>query len=71
VTAARCRTCKHFRREKEAPVGSCTRWLYGYSMRPGFPLPAGEVIVEDDEGWGAMMHEAFGCVLHESNESNR
>lgn len=62
-----CKSCIHFipadgtRYEKR--LGSCKRWEVGYSGAAVLPL--NEVIVENDEGWGAMMGPDFGCVLHE------
>ena len=40
--------------------GNCSRWAKGYGDDP---LADNEVIVEDDEGWGAVMGPQFGCVL--------
>lgn len=60
MTPGTCGRCQHFARDAGRPVGSCERWEFGY--RRGDPKP-GELIVEDDEGWGAVMHEDFGCLL--------
>jgi hypothetical protein len=49
--------------------GNCGRWLcgYGYFGDHGRDanFPMNEVVVEDDEGWGAMMGKDFGCSLFE------
>lgn len=65
-----CKTCKHFSQFKDdnylgkSPYGVCGRWNEGYSYdRDNMPL--NEVLVENDEGWAAIMGPDFGCILHE------
>lgn len=68
MTENLCGTCKHFSRSSRAPnapAGDCARWIASYQYRYE-TVPAGEVVVEDDEGWGAMVSETFGCVLWET-----
>jgi len=56
-----CKDCKFYR--PEGTYGFCVRWTYGYHQ----PRPVGnEIIVENDEGWGAIMGPDFGCVLGEA-----
>ena len=64
-----CKTCKHFRPgsykdERGKGFGHCERWRYGYRERVE-DCPTNELIVENDEGWGAIMGPDFGCVLWE------
>lgn len=66
----RCNTCKFFSAMREPSRGvpqgwgGCDRWYFGYGL-PDDPLQSNELIVEDDEGWGALMGPDFGCVLHQ------
>lgn len=57
-----CGTCEHFRPTKGTEAGSCARWIASYQYSEAM-VPAGEVVVEVDEGWGAIMHREFGCRL--------
>lgn len=63
----RCKTCKHWSpyKGKEIGFGECSRWHKGYN-KPLPSLASNEVLVEYDEGWGAIMGENFGCILHET-----
>lgn len=78
-----CRNCKFFEtvasRAESAPsfryddkarsdFGYCSRWRRGYHEDIS-KLPSNEVIVEDDEMWGAIMGPDFGCVLWEPREA--
>lgn len=64
----RCKDCKHFDQTKKPEgFGTCKRWHYGYHVELSEVQP-NEVLVEDDEGWGAYMGPEFGCVLHEVAE---
>jgi len=50
--------------------GQCFRW-HGGNGKDGYSTPLedvadNEVIVETDEGWGALMGPKFGCVLWEA-----
>ena len=58
-----CGNCKHFTPHKKwKDYGECERWAYGYGTSI-YEIAKNEVIVENDEGWGAMMGKDFGCVL--------
>jgi hypothetical protein len=59
----RCATCKFYTAKTAGHLGSCERWRAEYAWRPE-ELKADEVVVENDEGWGAYMGPEFGCVLH-------
>lgn len=65
----RCKDCRFWDQSDSRAVfkgvGECTRWLRGYNIST---IPLNEVIVEDDEGWGAEMGPEFGCVLWEKKE---
>ncbi len=64
----RCKTCKHFSPESNpywAGLGSCSRWHAGYHVKRE-EIADNEVLVENDEGWGAYVGPEFGCVLHEA-----
>ena len=65
----RCKDCKHYRPKEGVHLGQCFRWhggngSFGYSWEAK-DIGINEVIVETDEGWGAMMGPEFGCVLWE------
>lgn len=65
-----CAQCKYFHpREQVTPLGQCYRW-HGGNGSGGYDrdvqVADNEVIVETDEGWGAFMGPAFGCVLWEA-----
>jgi len=63
-----CKTCKFYdpsENDWEMPFGSCSRWEYSYQTSPR-DLAANEIVVEIDEGWGALMGPDFGCVLWEA-----
>lgn len=62
-----CSDCKHFEPRTEN-TGNCGRWIASYQVY-GDKIPAHEVVVECDEGWGAEMHKYFGCVLWEPVDS--
>lgn len=73
INYPRCRTCKHYTQANRAAydyrhksLGSCSRWLMGYGVEPE-TVALNEVLVEDDEDWGAAMGPDFGCVLHEQS----
>lgn len=38
----------------------CPRWHYGYGRSEDFRK--GDIEVEYDEGWGALMSADFGCI---------
>ena len=68
-TAVLCRACRFYNPSADGGAGrsnadkQCSRWRYGYS---GDPLNGpSDILVEDDEGWGAIMGPEFGCVLGE------
>lgn len=72
----RCKDCKHFfviktdaGRYGAAAIrhgfGDCDRWKYGYNLDLDNGVAANEVIVENDEHWGALVGPEFGCVLWE------
>lgn len=63
----KCKDCIHWIKSEDRHLGSCSRWLYGYGYELK-DIPINEVLVEDDEGWGAMMGPEFGCVLWEAKE---
>lgn len=67
ATSPRCKTCKHWSLDTSSPIGfgECSRWNYGYYVSLD-KIASHEVIVENDEGWGAMIGPNFGCVLHEA-----
>jgi len=67
VMAGRCHSCAHFApgELRDPEWGSCGRWKLGYGFLPTDCQPD-EVIVENDEGWGAIMGPNFGCVLWEA-----
>jgi hypothetical protein len=46
-------------------LGSCARWHYGYGVTAD-EVGDHEVVVENDEGWGAAMGPDFGCLLWEA-----
>jgi hypothetical protein len=65
-----CKDCRHFSLEKnpyrhQDGFGYCSRWKAGYHIDPK-TLADNEVLVEDDEGWGALMGPNFGCILFEA-----
>lgn len=61
----RCVTCRHFEPDAtHRPYGACPRWNQGYAYNHT-TMPLNEVVVENDEGWAAVMGPEFGCVLHE------
>ena len=65
MTPNRCRTCRYYvAHDKPEGYGGCTRWHAGYGVEMS-EVAANEVLVENDEGWGALMGPDFGCVLHE------
>lgn len=59
-----CDACKFWNKRGEDHLGYCGRWKEGYSIKLE-SIADNEVLVENDEGWGAMMGPKFGCVLHE------
>ena len=61
----RCRDCKFWAKHDHDHLGECSRWLRGYGIELD-QVPANEVHVENDEGWGAEMGPDFGCVLWEA-----
>lgn len=65
-----CKSCKHFEVatghwRATPPYGSCGRWNTGYAFDDA-KMPLNEVLVEDDEGWAAVVGPEFGCILHEA-----
>lgn len=70
-----CDGCKHWHKEMARNGdprrhGQCHRW-HGGDGSGGYAtslddVADNEVIVETDEGWGAMMGPKFGCVLWEA-----
>lgn len=66
----RCKDCKHYEPIRKVShsgsglLGYCGRWHQGYGSSD--EVKSNEVIVENDEGWGAMMGPEFGCVLWEA-----
>ena len=72
-----CKDCKFFSRDgwaikdsaKERGFGQCTRWRFGYGHEIETCL-IDELIIEDDEGWGAIIGPEFGCVLFKEKDSN-
>ncbi len=65
----RCKDCKHFSPDIAGAglgpgFGSCARWRFGYQHKLE-ECPKNELIVENDEGWGAWIGPEFGCVLFE------
>jgi hypothetical protein len=62
-----CKTCKHWLTASDR-LGTCARWLTGYRTADK-DVGDNEVLVEDDEGWAAVMGPDFGCVLHEEAEA--
>ena len=68
MTASTCGTCEHYRQGSErGHLGECARWQRGYAWESA-EIPVNEVVVEDDEGWGALMGPDFGCVLWETKK---
>lgn len=65
VTAVLCRDCKYYQ-DNDRNGHWCSRWRYGYHAHP--LIAPNDIIVEDDEGWGADMGPEFGCVLGELRE---
>ncbi len=68
----RCKTCKYF--SPDGPDddypdtgGSCSSPLLAVGYRTG-EIPEGGLLVENDEGWAAVMSPTFGCVNHEEKE---
>lgn len=62
-----CKACG-FWASVDGRIGNCGRWMTGYHVRSE-EIPDNEVLVEDDEGWGARMGRDFGCVLFEPTKS--
>lgn len=62
-----CKTCKHWVVvifPKWEGYGHCDKWHADYGLTKE-DVAKNEVVVESDEGWGAIMGPDFGCVLHE------
>jgi hypothetical protein len=57
-----CKDCAAFHLDKGKRFGSCARWNEGY-YHDIDKLASNEVVVENDEGWAALVGEEFGCVL--------
>lgn len=63
-----CKNCTYFETSKnewEKPLGLCInpKWYVGYDFDVK-KLEQDQIVVEGDEGWGALMMPEFGCVLH-------
>lgn len=61
-----CKNCKHFKYqnseyEEKGVSGTCNceKFIMGYHNPP---IQSDEVLVEDDEGWGFIVGEDFGCI---------
>jgi len=63
----RCATCAHWAKHSDDHLGDCARWKMGYKLGAR-DIPANEVHVENDEGWGAQMGPDFGCVLWQAKK---
>ena len=46
---------------------ACPKFRFGYGIEQHNIAPD-EVLIEDDEGWGIMTGEDFGCIHHEAIE---
>ncbi len=76
MTMQRCKTCKHWGRnrgsnhDESRRLKSCSApgVLYGYMAQSYDETPDNGALVEDDEGWGMNTGPDFGCVLHEPKE---
>lgn len=59
-----CNTCQYFTPDKDQiPFGHCANenWRQGYNIEIK-DLNVNQVLVEDDEGWSALMGPEFGCI---------
>lgn len=59
-----CRCCMHYTPSTAGLLGSCSRWRQGYGWSHD-EIRNDEVVIENDEGWGANMGPDFGCILGE------
>ncbi len=63
TATATCKNCLHFEEgDSVTGFGHCSRFHYGYTELVR-NLSSNEILVEDDEGWGAIIGPEFGCVL--------
>ena len=69
----RCRTCKHRYQDVGHAIhlGGCSSpaWQHGYSIDEHDVKDDG-ILVENDEGWAALMGPDFGCVHWEAKEES-
>lgn len=66
--SGKCGSCKHWGPALNSDrVGACSRWKTGYNFTVD-DIGAGEVVVEDDEGWGMYSDKEFGCTLFEAGD---
>lgn len=65
-----CATCRHWLRDSTVgtQLGNCNAPFVhsGYSALAKVETPPDGILVEDDEGWGWLTGEAFGCIHHEA-----
>lgn len=65
----RCADCKHYEPDADrAGYGHCSRWHHGYGVILSDVAP-NEAWVEDDEGWGNLVGQEFGCVLFQTTST--
>lgn len=76
-----CKNCKHFVK-KQPFAGSCENpnFKYGYrwddqfsdynpvAVLPDKSVYPNQILIENDEGWGAIVGQDFGCVHFQQNE---
>lgn len=59
-----CKNSKYFTVSQsvwEAPFGSCANMEEGYNVKPK-DLKLNQILVENDEGWAALVGPEFGCI---------
>jgi hypothetical protein len=57
-----CKNCKHFAENR----CSSPKFKYGYYVE--MDNKSDEILIEDDEGWGCVVGDRFGCI-HFKNKS--
>lgn len=79
---AKCKNCKHFKKTGDFS-GDCSneKFVIGYHSafvdydnvekrgETFIKIPPDGVMIEDDEGWGFLVGEDFGCIHFEAQNA--